>query len=161
MPLQTRPILASPALLSAEPAPRALMERFITAYSNFNLGVVAELEPLYAPDVVFKDPVQSLQGWPALKRYFLASCENLSACQFEFHDLLLGQGSAAFHWTMHYQHKRIAKGAPQSLGGVTWIRFSQRIEFHEDFYDMGALLYDKLPLLGAATRAIKTRMAHH
>ncbi len=148
------------AVLSDSAAQAALMSAFTQAFSDFNTASLDVLADLYHPEVVFTDPVQSVAGWSNLRAYFSASCENLQYCRFEFQRQLIAGDQACLQWVMHYSHKRIAGGAHQSLPGVSWILFTDRVVRHEDYYDMGALIYEKLPLLGAATGWIKQRMRH-
>jgi hypothetical protein len=45
------------------------------------------------------------------------------------------------------------------LTGVSIINFTDgRITSQEDFYDMGAMTYEHIPLLGGAIRVVKARM---
>jgi hypothetical protein len=43
--------------------------------------------------------------------------------------------------------------------GVSHLKISDKIDYHEDFYDMGAMLYEQLPLLGSVTRWLRLRLA--
>ncbi|WHI49643.1 hypothetical protein P3339_14310 [Microbulbifer sp. MLAF003] len=38
------------------------------------------------------------------------------------------------------------------------VRFSDKVFYHEDFYDMGAMVYEQVPLLGSLIRKIKSRL---
>lgn len=41
---------------------------------------------------------------------------------------------------------------------ITQIRFSDRIFYHEDFYDVGAMIYQHVPVLGRIIRFINQRI---
>jgi hypothetical protein len=43
--------------------------------------------------------------------------------------------------------------------GVTLIRFTDRIYYHEDFFDLGAMLYQHVPVLGSVIRYLNNRMS--
>ena len=45
---------------------------------------------------------------------------------------------------MHYAHRKIAKGKALSLAGATQIKFTHTISYHEDFYDLGAMVYQHI-----------------
>jgi hypothetical protein len=60
---------------------------------------------------------------------------------------------------MDYAHPRLRGGAIITVRGMTHLLFTNKIYYHEDSYDLGALLYEHIPVLGLATRQLKTRMA--
>ena len=39
------------------------------------------------------------------------------------------------------------------------LKFTDKVYYHEDCYDLGALLYEQVPVLGFATRTLKHRLA--
>jgi hypothetical protein len=135
-----------------------LVERFKINYTSFDTGTIAQLGQLYDPAVIFIDPLHRLEGWPALECYFTASAVNLDFCRFDFIDTVLNDQGAFFKWKMHYAHKKIARGRPLSLVGATQIKFAARITHHEDFYDLGAMVYEHVPLLGLGIRTLKNFM---
>ncbi|HEY6530119.1 MAG TPA: nuclear transport factor 2 family protein [Cellvibrionaceae bacterium] len=135
-----------------------LVERFKNNYASFDTDAITRLRQLYDPAVVFIDPLHRLEGWPALERYFTASTVNLDFCRFDFVDTVLGEQDAFFKWHMHYAHKKIAQGRPLRLVGATQIKFGARITYHEDFYDLGAMVYEHMPLLGLGIRVLKNFM---
>jgi hypothetical protein len=59
---------------------------------------------------------------------------------------------------MHFKHPKLGNRLI-SVRGVSHLQISDKIDFHEDFYDMGAMLYEQLPLLGNVTRWLKLRLA--
>jgi hypothetical protein len=61
---------------------------------------------------------------------------------------------------MHYLHPSISKEV-QTLRGVSHLHFADKVTFHEDIYDMGALIYEHIPVIGFATSIIKKRMAKY
>ena len=42
---------------------------------------------------------------------------------------------------------------------ISHIRFEERINYHRDYYDLGEMLYEHIPLYGWFTRQLKTRLA--
>ncbi len=143
----------------SSPAQIPLLERFKTCYGDFNAESVRLLAPLYAKQVRFTDPLHSLVGWPEVERYFLASAHNLLHCKFEFIDEVVSSQAAFYKWRMHYAHRKIAGGAPQQLTGGSLIQFDTHITVHEDFYDLGALVYEQVPLLKSVIKLLKKRLA--
>ena len=45
------------------------------------------------------------------------------------------------------------------LDGASHLRLADnRIAYQRDYYDLGAMLYEHIPLLGGAVRAVKARL---
>ena len=98
------------------------------------------------------------RGLVELEDYFTSMCADLSDCRFEYLDEVVGERSAYIKWMMHFKHPRLGNRLI-SVRGVSHLKLGEKIEYHEDFYDMGAMLYDQLPLLGNVTRWLKMRLA--
>lgn len=128
-------------------------------YSDFLAGDPSTLGRLYSDEVVFCDPLHRVEGLPALESYFSGMSDGLTSCRFEFEESVIGDGNACLTWHMHYAHRRLNAGRPLSLRGCSLLRFDQRVYYHEDFYDLGAMVYEQVPLLGALVRGVKARMA--
>jgi len=127
-------------------------------YRQFDQQSLTFLGEIYSDDVTFSDPVHMIQGLDTLKQYFESMCGNLTQCRFDFIDEIIGENDACFKWEMHYSHPSLKSNAPLKLMGATFIKYSDKIDSHEDFYDMGAMLYEHLPLVGSAIRLIKCRI---
>lgn len=134
-------------------------QRFETLFEDFKGADLKQLQQLYDPGVEFRDPIQQISGLSSLLRYFEASRANVSCCSFEFDQRLVNADGGFFQWRMHYAHPRIQGGRRQVLRGVTMIRLQEKIVYHEDFYDLGAMLYEHVPVLGWAAAKIKRSMA--
>jgi len=135
------------------------IERFKQLYQTFDDDTLAHLHTIYSPSVVFKDPVHQLEGIIALSEYFSGFCNPETKCQFEFINQIVAEDQAFFQWTMHYQHRSLNAGAALNLNGGTLIKFNSKIIYHEDFYDMGAMVYQHLPVIGWAIKKINARIA--
>jgi hypothetical protein len=136
-----------------------LLQRFEQFYSDFKTADLARLEDLYFPQVQFRDPVREVSGIPQLRRYFSASRRSVAECRFEFCDRLHDEKQCFYEWRMHYRHPRLAGGDLLTLRGMSHIRFSgDSIVAHEDIYDMGAMLYEHVPVLRTGVRWLKQRL---
>ena len=137
-----------------------LLQEFKSYYQAFDQRGINQLDSLYSDEVVFTDPIHTISGLDNLKRYFHDMCANLTQCHFEFLDEMEADGRACFKWVMHYRHPSVARNKPLQLMGVSVIAFDDdKVTSHEDFYDMGAMLYERLPVLGSAIRMVKSRAA--
>lgn len=140
------------------PQELSLIDSFKDLYKTFGKSSIENLRHVYSDDIVFTDPVHTIQGLNNLSSYFESISENLTECQFIFLDEVVGEHTAFFKWEMIYRHPSIKSNAELKIPGSTYIRFSDKIDIHDDFYDMGAMLYEHLPLIGGAVRLVKSRL---
>lgn len=135
-----------------------ITERFKDYYRVLHESDMSQLRTIYADNIVFKDPVHEIRGLVELEDYFTSMCADLSDCRFEYLDELVTEDAAYIKWSMHFKHPRLGN-RPISVRGVSHLKIGDKIEFHEDFYDMGAMLYEQLPVLGNVTRWLRMRLA--
>ncbi len=128
-------------------------------YESFDQMSFDCLDQIYAEDVVFVDPLHRIKGLETLKAYFKESCSNVTYCRFIFTEEITSERSTCLKWRMEYSHSAIKNNARLELVGTSIVQFSEgKVTSHEDFYDMGSMLYEHIPLLGGAIRMIKSRM---
>jgi hypothetical protein len=139
-------------------SPSHLVKAFKALYARLDETSIAALDRVYAQGVHFKDPVHDIEGLVALQDYLSAQSQGLTECRFEYLDELISDNSAYIKWIMRFRHASLGNRLI-SVRGVSHIHFSDKIDFHEDLYDMGALLYEQIPVLGAVTRWLKNRLA--
>jgi len=135
-----------------------VVERFKDYFRVLHESDLSDLRNIYSDGIVFKDPVHEIRGLSELEGYFTSMCADLSECRFEYLDELVSDSSAYIKWTMHFKHPRLGNRLI-SVRGVSHLQISGKIDYHEDFYDMGAMLYEQLPLLGTVTRWLRLRLA--
>ena len=127
-------------------------------FTHYDQRSIDDIRAFYSDDIKFIDPVHHIQGIEKVVDYFKAMNTGLSYCRFEFvHQTVSGE-DAWLKWIMHYSHPKIQKGKPLSLEGTSHLRFNEKVYSHQDFYDMGAMLYEHIPVLGAGVRWIKGRL---
>lgn len=137
-----------------------ITEQLKSMYRSFSSQSLLQLPALYRDDIVFVDPVHRIEGLPALQRYLSGLAENLVHCEFVYDAETVAADSACVCWKMQFQHRSLAAGAPLSLRGISRVCFEGgKIHYHEDFYDLGAMVYEHVPVLGGVTRFIKRRLA--
>ncbi len=137
---------------------RAIIDRFKDYFRALHRADLSSLRELYSANLVFRDPVHEVRGIVELEDYYAGMCADLSECRFEYLDESIAERSAYIKWIMHYKHPKLGNRLI-SVRGVSHIRWGDKIEFQEDFYDMGAMLYEQLPLLGNVTRWLRLRLA--
>jgi len=137
---------------------KQLIAEFKRFFCDLQKAELSELGTIYSDDIVFMDPVHKIRSLVELEDYFNSICTDLSECRFEYLDELIVENSAYVKWIMHFRHPKLGSRLI-SVRGVSHLQFAEKITFHEDFYDMGAMLYEQLPLLGNVTRWLRKRLA--
>ena len=129
-------------------------------YAEFGQASAQHLSDLYCADIVFKDPLHELSGLEQLKGYFSSMNNGLELCDFVFDESCCvdNGGVAWLKWTMNYRHKKLASGKPLSLEGASVIRYQEKITYHEDFYDLGAMIYQQVPVLGFVVKKVNAKL---
>ncbi|MFP4137878.1 MAG: nuclear transport factor 2 family protein [Halomonas sp.] len=138
------------------------LEAFCAFFNKLDKSCTKDLYEFYTHDVVFQDPLHRIEGAEALERYFTALYSNVTACRFIFHERQRSSREAFVTWTMRLAHPRLAGGREYEVEGCSHLTFaandSGRVARHRDYFDAGALLYERLPLLGGTIRLLKRRL---
>lgn len=135
-----------------------LLQDFKAFYQEGNNSNLERMDRIYTQDIEFRDPLHTILGILALKSYIKNLYANSTYVEFEYTDEQLDENSATIAWHMTFSHSALARGKVIKLRGITQIRFTDRIYYHEDFYDLGAMLYQHIPVLGAIVRFINRRV---
>lgn len=140
----------------------AQLEAFCSFFNKLDKSCTERLYEFYTPDVVFQDPLHRIEGAESLERYFATLYRNVTSCRFDFHERQRSGREAFATWTMHLEHPRLEKGRAIAVEGCSHLTFAEdgsgRIAHHRDYFDAGALLYERLPLLGGTIRLIKRQL---
>lgn len=137
----------------------ALLTRFTQFYTTLNTARLVDLSDIYHRDIHFIDPVGEHQGLSSLEAYFRLLLSNLSTCNFTLTDIQHQNQQASVCWHMTYAHPRLRRGILLSLEGISQLRFAeQRVIYQRDYYDLGAMLYEHIPLLGGILVKLKKRL---
>lgn len=136
-----------------------LIASLMTLFEDFSLDNLSRLDEIYTQDVEFVDPVHKIDGILSLKHYLKQMAVNLSHYKIRYVDVLTGENSAYLTWEMDFASKKLSGGEIITVRGMSHLKFTSRVYFHEDCYDLGALVYEHLPVLGGITRSLKGRLA--
>ncbi|HHQ4894015.1 TPA: nuclear transport factor 2 family protein [Aeromonas veronii] len=136
------------------------LARFIGLYQQLDKQQLHRLPEVYAEQVVFTDPAHRIEGLAALGDYFAALYQRLAYCRFVITSQQQQGPQAWLGWTMTFSHPRLRGGEPVTVEGATCLEFDEagKVCQHRDYFDLGAMLYEQLPLLGPVVRTIKMRL---
>ena len=133
--------------------------QFIKFYESLGADAPVDLHSVYANNIEFIDPVHRMQGLPALDRYFNDLMTNVLSLEFRITETHVSDGQAFLQWIMSYEHPKLAGGRRIEVAGISHIRFEDKIFYHRDYYDLGQMVYEHVPLYGWITRWLKARLA--
>ena len=141
-----------------------LITKVTTLYERFDPALIGALDQIYDTDVVFEDPLHRVEGLVALRRYFSGMVHGLQECGFTFNHILEQRGNAdepdqaVLLWTMNYRHPKLKGGQLLALEGSSHLQFRERVVYHRDYFDAGAMLYEHIPVLGYVIGKLKARL---
>ena len=142
-------------------AEAAALKRFADFFSDFAPDRVARLlDATYAPDVYFNDNLKAVRGSAELTRYLDESAGGVENCRVLFEDFTRNKdGDYLVRWKMLIRFRKFAKGRDTWTVGISHLRFDAdgRVVYHQDYWDSALGVYQYIPLLGAAIRAIRRR----
>ena len=136
-----------------------IVENFCLYYKEFNQDSIAGLDRIYDQNAVFEDPIGKVEGLNDLKRHFSKMMSNVSYCRFEITDVMANDGQAFITWTMRFAHPKLNGHKEITVTGVSEIKFDERITYHRDYFDVGSMFYEQVPILKTIIQALKKRLA--
>ena len=128
-------------------------------FENLSPASVVQLPQFYAPEVVFKDPFNEVQGLAAVTSIFEHMYTALEAPHFVVTHSLVDGDQAFLTWDFKFKFKRFDTHTLQTVRGGSHVQFNAQglITLHRDYWDAAEELYEKLPLLGGLMRWLKKR----
>ncbi|MEM7043422.1 MAG: nuclear transport factor 2 family protein [Pseudomonadota bacterium] len=136
-----------------------VIDRFERFYQHLGRGSVDELDDVYDEQIVFIDPVADHTGLTSLKVYFQNLMQNCRSCSFDMTIHRLSPSVAFVTWTMSFEHAHLRSGKPILVDGVSQLSIADdKIVMQRDYYDMGAMIYENVPLLGIVVAGLRRRM---
>lgn len=139
--------------------PDDVLVRLCEFYRHLDITRLPLLSRIYHPQVVFTDPVSHYEGVDALEHYFAKLLKKVNDCRFEIQPPLIRGDEASLFWRMEFSHPALKKGQALFLDGASHLRMNENLIIcQRDYYDLGAMLYEHIPVLGGVVRAVKARL---
>ncbi|WED22724.1 nuclear transport factor 2 family protein [Vibrio sp. JC009] len=128
-------------------------------YKSLSLDNLHQLNDVYHKDVQFHDPAHEIHGIENLYNYFKSLYKNVDACTFHIRSHMQKSSVGFIVWEMSLQHPRLKGGKTILVDGCTHIEFYQdKVLYHRDYFDLGEMLYENIPVLGETVRSLKNRL---
>lgn len=137
----------------------AWLSSFISVYQTLTTNNLDDLAKVYHENVIFIDPLHEVKGYPDLHAYFVSMYMNLTECKFMIYDVISTDDSAAIYWNMTFTHVKLNGGESITVTGSSHLKGSKdKVIYHRDYIDLGAMIYEQIPLLKRVILAIKNRV---
>ncbi|WOT05761.1 nuclear transport factor 2 family protein [Shewanella youngdeokensis] len=149
--------LATPAQ-AVDNMPDDIIDRFVYIYQKLNKDNLQLLPHIYSEQVRFSDPLHKIAGLSSLSEYFHSLYQNVESIDFVIHDVVRDSNRAALKWTMNLVHPKLNSGNVFSVEGVSLLTYSDKVSLHQDYFDLGAMLYEQLPFVGGLIGFVKSRV---
>ena len=136
----------------------ATLERFKSLFNAARPDLETLMAECYSETVVFRDPLVERRGREALSRYLNDAYARVTRCGFDFGSTARCPDHLTLPWTMTLEHRRLARGAPIIVDGITLLQTDAEtglISYHRDYYDAGQLIYENVPLIGGLVRYMR------
>ncbi|GAA6185638.1 MULTISPECIES: nuclear transport factor 2 family protein [Alteromonadaceae] len=137
----------------------SVLKKFENFYRNLSLQSIAHLGDVYAPEATLIDPLSQHQGLKCIKDYFENLLTNTSKCDCLIQHITEVEGDIFVTWKMRIVHPQLNSGKEFEVDGISHLKSANdKIVFHRDYYDLGEMIYEQVPLLKHIIRALKRRL---
>ena len=134
----------------------------VTALVNlYNQGAPytpEQLATVYSEDIVFTDPLHRVNGIQALCDSLNRQYASITHCHFVAQGHWRCNDTHFLQWQMALAHPSLNRGRTFQIEGMSQLQGQARICLHRDYFDVGAMVYEHVPVLGLVIGALKQRL---
>jgi hypothetical protein len=129
-------------------------------FKNLNKDNLQLIEEFYDKDVKFIDPIGEIIGSQKIKKYYENMYKNVKVIRFEFSETLEENQTVVAFWSMYLETEKLNSGKGFTIEGNSIIRFNPegKAVYHRDYFDLGAFIYERIPVLGFVIEKIKKNL---
>ena len=143
---------------SAIAGPIEKIQHFFNIANKDNMRKVCE--DFYDEKIIFEDPISKISGREDMIKYYNHMYENVSEIKFKFSNEMAKGNSVYASWTMTLKASGLRGGEPVAVDGVSYFEFNKagKAIYHRDYFDVGSMVYEHIPVLGYAVKYVKGRL---
>lgn len=133
-------------------------------FISLNKNTMGLVDEFYDENIVFRDPLVEINNRKQMKNYYANMYKNVESVAWSFSDEISDKDNCVLAWKMTLQAKNFNGNKPLVVDGVSVIKFGGKegkAIYHRDYFDLGAFVYEGLPVLGSMVRFVKKKMASH
>lgn len=134
-------------------------QKYVQFFDTLNKKTpLSEYKEFFDENSYFEDPFQKVIGIEKIYNIFQDMYAKFYKPRFEIHESVSQNGVTYIKWVFFYQMDE--KSQVNSFVGVSRVVFNENgtVKEHVDFWDAGANVYEKIPLLGSVIRYIKRKI---
>jgi hypothetical protein len=130
-------------------------------FNALNPETMDLVDIFYHSDAKFIDPIGRHDGVVSIKNYYRSIYGPVTEIHFSFDEPFMSKDQLALPWKMTFCSSKLNRGEPIVVDGLSRIKFhpeTHQAIYHRDYFDMGEMVYEKVPVLGFFIRWIKGRL---
>ncbi len=135
-------------------------EKVVWSFNTLNKDNLSEVvDQFYHEELEFSDPVEKIKGREQMKKYYSNMYKNVKEIKFDFGEMVSQGDTVVGVWVMTLKTDSLNDGEPFSVEGNSVIRFKDgKAIYHRDYFDMGAFIYERIPVVGWMVRKVKSKL---
>lgn len=127
-------------------------------FEHLNKDTMHLIPEFYDANVEFHDPVGAIKGSKKITQYYENMYKNVQSIKFDFSDFVENGDTVVGVWKMTLVTDKLKGGEPIVVDGNSVVRFKDgKAVYHRDYFDMGAFVYENIPVLGFVVKKVKDR----
>ncbi|MBQ4835100.1 MULTISPECIES: nuclear transport factor 2 family protein [Pseudoalteromonas] len=134
------------------------LSNFVDIYNQLSDKNLNLLRSIYDDSIVFSDPLHKVEGIEDLTKYFENMYANVNSISFDIKEHYVIDDKGFLYWDMHFSHNKLNNRKSITVAGHSQLTFKgEKVINHRDYFDVGALLYRNIPLLGSVIKTLEKR----
>jgi hypothetical protein len=139
------------------PEDRSTMIRW--AFNTLDIDHMDLLEDFYHADAHFVDPVVDVKGLSKIRAHYEHQYKAVADISFNVVTEHISGDTHTLEWEMHLRTKRLNKGQAFVVPGSSILTFKgDKVSYHRDYFDLGDMVYERIPVLRFITKKLKKRL---
>ena len=132
-------------------------DAYIRFYESLSLETVDDVVEVASADVRFRDPFNDLTGIDAYRKLLAKMLDSVPDIKFVVTHQSVDGDTCFIRW----RSASTLRGKSWIVEGMSELKFASdgKVREHIDFWDSAAQFYERLPIIGAALRFIRRRIA--
>jgi hypothetical protein len=139
-------------------------DRARDAFTRLNIENLQVVEEFYDKNIEFHDPIGTIKGRENMRSYYKKMYRDLKLIKFEYTEAIESGKTVVLVWKMTYAVDKLNSGEPISILGNSVIKFGgaeDKVTYHRDYFDVGAMVYEYIPVLGWGVRKVREKLGEH
>ncbi len=129
-------------------------------FKNLNSNTMGSVLEFYKPDAIFVDPMGEVKGAKNIQAYYAYQYKNAEKISWTTEPEIIQGKIHILIWTMHLTASSLNGGKAFDVQGMSRFIIEEdgKASFHQDYFDVGAFVYEKVPVLKNIIFFVKDRM---